>query len=302
MRQKALAKNLGYELVLGDDLPKLVCGDPAKLRQILANLVDNAIKFTNDGKILLRVTPDSDSEKYRIIFEVTDSGIGIADNQLELLFKSFVQLDSSANRRFTGTGLGLAISKKLALLLGGDIFVESEPGRGSRFWASIPLIREEGDGESASPYKKILTKSGNIIAVAADNLALRNYYALLAEDNPVNQFVVKSMLDKFGIPVDVVENGHEAILALARRKYDILLLDLQMPLLDGYETIRLIRENTSANFDLSIPAIAVTADAFPETREACLKAGMNDCLVKPFRMHDLNNIIKKWLPQKANNL
>lgn len=300
MHQKALSKDLAYELILSDDLPKIVCGDPAKLRQILANLIDNAIKFTNEGRVLLSVTPDSGAEKYSVIFEVVDSGIGIANDQLELVFKSFVQLDTSPNKRFTGTGLGLAISKKLALLMGGDIFVKSELGRGSRFWVSIPLIREDGDPELESRYRKVLSDSGNVIAVAADNLMLRNYYALLAEDNPVNQFVVKSMLDKFGIPVDVVANGHEAILALAKRKYDILLLDLQMPLLDGYETIRLIRENTSANFDRSIPAIAVTADAFPETREACIKAGMNDCLIKPFRMHDLNNIIKKWLPQKAN--
>jgi CheY-like chemotaxis protein len=151
------------------------------------------------------------------------------------------------------------------------------------------------DKASEKSQNNHCSKSGRLLAVSLEAETQNQYYALLAEDNPVNQFVVKAMLNKINIAVDVVSNGHEAILALASRKYDILLLDLQMPLLDGFETIRLIRNNIKGNFDRSIPVVAVTADAFQETREACLKAGMNDCLIKPFKMHDLNQIVKKWL-------
>ncbi|PKL47349.1 MAG: hypothetical protein CVV42_13535 [Candidatus Riflebacteria bacterium HGW-Riflebacteria-2] len=296
MRHSAVIKNLSYKLEMEEALPELVRGDSAKLRQVLVNLLDNAIKFTGEGEVVLKVAPDYASGKTHVRFDVEDSGIGIAQEKQNLLFQSFTQLDSSNTRRFGGSGLGLAISKKLVLLMNGQIFVQSELGKGSHFWFHIPLPLETGSEASEKYYGPARSLSGRMVAIPLPELAQNNYRALLAEDNPVNQYVVKAMLDKLGIPVDVVSNGHEAILALASHRYDILLLDLQMPLLDGFETIKLVRGNTGANFNRSIPAIAVTADAFSETRDACFKAGMNDCLVKPFRMHDLSNIIKKWLP------
>ncbi len=297
LRHNAVMKNLSYRLELDEALPDIVRGDSAKLRQILVNLVDNAIKFTAEGEVVLSVIPDYDTgNNSNIRFEVRDTGIGIAAEKQDMLFQSFTQLDSSNTRRFGGSGLGLAISKKLVLLMSGQIFVQSDLGNGSRFWFHIPLPVESDKEQAEHFYRQARSLSGRMVAIPMPELAKKSYYALLAEDNPVNQYVVKAMLDKLGISVDVVSNGHEAILALARRQYDILLLDLQMPLLDGFETIRLVRGNANANFNRSIPAIAVTADAFSETREACIKAGMNDCLIKPFRMHDLSSIIKKWLP------
>ncbi|OGK09567.1 MAG: hypothetical protein A2W80_15770 [Candidatus Riflebacteria bacterium GWC2_50_8] len=298
MRPKATLKGLISNLYLHENLPEFVRGDALKLRQILVNLIDNAIKFTVHGEILVNVSPDPNSaEKQQILFEVNDSGIGIPDEKVGLLFQSFTQVDSSSTRRYGGAGLGLSISRKLANLMGGDISVKSELGRGSHFWFSLllPYVKRKSHER---PQNSICSKSGRLLAVSVDGVGQHQYNALFAEDNPVNQFVVKAMLNKMGMQVDVVANGHEAILALASRKYDILLLDLQMPLLDGFETIRLVRGNVNANFDRSIPVVAVTADAFPETRETCLKAGMNDCLIKPFKMHDLDQIVKKWLTVK----
>ncbi|KAF1080168.1 MAG: hypothetical protein GQF41_3336 [Candidatus Rifleibacterium amylolyticum] len=294
--------NFDRPLELDDNLPDIVRGDSGKLRQILVNLLDNAIKFTAEGEVYLQVTPDSEAGNSNIRFEVRDTGIGIAVDKQDLLFQSFTQIDSSNTRRYGGSGLGLAISKKLVLLMRGQLFVQSELGKGARFWFHIPLPVEADKEKADHFYRQARSLSGRMVAIPMPELSQKSCYALLAEDNPVNQYVVKAMLDKLGISVDVVSNGHEAILALARRRYDILLLDLQMPLLDGFETIRLVRSNTNANFNRTIPAIAVTADAFSETREACIQAGMNDCLVKPFRMHDLSSIVKKWLPEDiANN-
>jgi len=301
MRHHAVIKNLSYRLELDENLPDIVRGDSAKLRQILVNLLDNAIKFTADGEVILHVTPDSEAGNSNIRFEVRDTGIGIAGDKQDMLFQSFTQIDSSNTRRYGGSGLGLAISKKLILLMRGQLFVQSELGKGARFWFHIPLPIETDEEQAEHYYRQTRSLSGRMVAIPMPELAKKSYHALLAEDNPVNQYVVKAMLDKLGISVDVVSNGHEAILALARRRYDILLLDLQMPLLDGFETIRLVRSNTNANFNRTIPAIAVTADAFSETRSDCIQAGMNDCLVKPFRMHDLSSIVKKWLPEDNDN-
>ncbi len=300
MRHSAVIKELSYKLELEETLPDFVRGDPAKLRQILVNLIDNAVKFTAEGEVALYVAADSEAGKNYIRFEVKDTGIGIAVEKQDLLFQSFTQIDSSKTRKFGGSGLGLAISKRLVHLMNGQICVQSAIGKGSSFCFHIPLPEESGKDGAGRHYRQSRSLSGRMVAIPLPEVAQTSYNALLAEDNPVNQYVVKAMLDKLGIAVDVVSNGHEAILALAQRKYDILLLDLQMPLLDGFETIRLVRGNSNANFNRLIPAIAVTADAFAETREACLRAGMNDCLVKPFRMHDLSNIIKKWLPTALN--
>ena len=298
MRHKAELKGLAYSAELRADLPELVTGDPVKMKQVLSNLIDNAIKFTEKGEVKITAAPESQFESGPgVLFTVNDSGIGIPDSKTGMLFQSFSQLDSSSTRRYGGTGLGLSISSKLVSLMGGKIGVRSNYGQGSSFWFALPLVpvklsdRIAGEGRQFLPKAIIHDTAGQ-----SENVMQSNFYALLAEDNPVNQYVVKAMLNKLNISVDVVANGHEAILAMARRRYDILLLDLQMPLLDGFETIKLLRGNVDANFDRNIPAVAVTADAFPETREACIRAGMNDCLIKPFKLHDLSQIIKKWLP------
>ncbi|MBU1108801.1 MAG: response regulator [Candidatus Riflebacteria bacterium] len=299
MRHKAELKGLSYKADLNGDLPEFVLGDPVKIGQILINLIDNAIKFTAQGEVLISVSPNIQSEKGRgILFEIKDSGIGIPENKRGMLFQSFSQLDSSLTRRYGGTGLGLAISSKLAALMGGNIGVESISGQGSCFWFTLPLTSVKSKDGSKVNIRQLQVQPVKPGSRQIEGVLLSNFYALLAEDNPVNQYVVKAMLTKLGISVDVVANGHEAILALSRRKYDVFLLDLQMPLLDGFATIELVRNSVDAGFNRLIPAIAVTADALPETRDACLKAGINDCLIKPFRMHDLNNIIRKWLPEK----
>jgi signal transduction histidine kinase/DNA-binding response OmpR family regulator len=275
---RAAAKGLELRLETLGDLPTGLHGDSSRLRQVLLNLVGNAIKFTNRGHVLLRIEEESAGW---LTFVVQDTGIGISQEDQGRLFKPFSQADSSAARQFGGTGLGLVISRHLVELMGGKIGLESAPGRGSTFWFRLPA-RPAGVGTQPLP-----------ILSAASLPAIR---ALVVEDNPVNQEVARAQLVALGISVDLVADGLEALEILASQRYEVILMDCQLPGLDGYETTRRLRQLEKTR---RTPVIAVTAHALRGEREKCFAAGMDDYLAKPFRLEELRATLGRLLPEVA---
>jgi len=270
--------------------PTAFRSDPGRIRQVLNNLISNAIKFTHSGKVLLQVShlkEDINSSVFK--FEIIDSGIGIPAHALDRMFKSFSQADSTVTRRFGGTGLGLSISKHLVELLGGEIGVVSQEGKGSCFWFTLRL-EKGGAIQADQSEQKFLAKR-----TIRDH---QNYRILLAEDNVVNQKVALRQLERLGYRADAVGNGMEVIDALRSIPYDLVLMDCQMPELDGYEATRIIRKNKTMPF-CDVPIVALTANAIQGDMEKCLESGMNDYLAKPIRMDDLDRVIQGWL-EKAN--
>ena len=261
-------------------------GDPGRIRQILTNLLSNAIKFTSRGEVKVAVTLSSNYNGKAIIhFAVTDSGIGIPENRLGKMFQIFSQADSSTTRKFGGTGLGLSISKRLVELMGGKIGVTSTEGKGSQFWFSIPLVR-------AVELELKAEETEDLSAVSV--VSKSHYRVLVAEDNVINQKVALKMLQKFGYRADAVANGLEAIEALRQRPYHLVLMDCQMPEMDGYEATRQLRKDS--NLTLSkIRIVAMTANAIAGDREKCLEAGMDDYITKPVQGKELARVVEKWL-------
>ncbi len=431
---KAQEKGLEYLCMIDSQVPSLVCGDPGRLRQILINLVGNAVKFTDQGEIAIRVALETENNAQATLrFSVADTGIGIPQAHMERLFKSFSQADGSTTRKYGGTGLGLTISKKLSALMGGSIGVESEAGRGSVFWFTAVLEKQPegskqpilipedirgkrvlivddnatnrhilrdllqswgcrfaetsggndaldllqsaatdqdpfdiaiidmqmphmdgktlgltikqnpstqgtimvmmtsmGDRGDAKRYTDIgfaayLTKPvkssqlydclttvmgshGKAATARPAPLVTRHSLAedkkrrskiLLAEDNIINQKVATSLLKKLGYPVDIVSNGREAIAALQKTRYHIVLMDCQMPELDGYAATAEIRSSTSTVLDCHVPIIALTAHAMQGDRDKCLAAGMDDYLAKPIKPQELSDMLDKYLLQKV---
>ncbi len=309
MRFKAEKKGLEFATEVYSGCPEKVSGDAIRVRQILINLLDNAIKFTASGNVKLKISSNGMIHgKNNLLFEVIDSGIGIPEEKLPFLFQSFSQLDASTTRLYGGTGLGLSIGSKLAHLMGGDIGVISTFGKGTNFWFSIPFAVEKARSDStAEPI--VEKQTGSVIATAKSSEVKTeqpeetppqrdNWLVLLGDDNNTNFLVVQAMLTKIGARVDFAENGHEVILALKRKKYDLVLLDLHMPMLDGFETYSLIQRNIREGFSYSVPVVAITADAFAKTRETCFEMGMQDFISKPFNMPDFIATVKKWLPRK----
>jgi signal transduction histidine kinase/CheY-like chemotaxis protein len=299
--KQGLAMSLSYDAAL----PRFIKGDPARLRQILLNLAGNAVKFTERGTVRIEV---SRLDETQLKISVDDSGIGITAEQLDRLFRRFTQADSSTTRRYGGTGLGLAISKTLVELMGGTIGAQSHPGAGSTFWITLPLIAaaqtqaetqaaELPAGVSPAAVPTLVAAVGEPIAAppvpgAAPFGASR---VLLVEDNFVNQRVAVYMLNKLGARVDLAKHGREAIDMLGKSAYDLVLMDCQMPEMDGFEATRVIRDCSSAVLDHEIPVIAMTANAFPEDRARALACGMNDFLAKPVDRAVLASMLEKWL-------
>ncbi len=272
LRPTAMAKGLALEAWVDTGGAPWRLGDPVRVRQVLLNFLGNAVKFTERGHVDVRVRPVPDTDRVRI--EVTDTGIGIEPDRLDSIFEEFTQVDASTTRRYGGTGLGLAISKRLVDLMEGTIGVESEPGVGSTFWFEVSLPPVDAPAEPESRR--------GIPLLAGELPPLR---VLLAEDNPVNQRLVVRMLEKAGHRVDCVENGAEAVTAARERPYDVILMDCQMPGMDGYEATRRIRELPGEAG--RVPILALTADALQGTRERCLACGMDDYLSKPFNVEEL---------------
>ena len=277
MNTAASNKGVALSLELSGDLPRSVRGDPTRLKQVLNNLVSNAIKFTTQGGVIVSAAVLArDRQVTTVRFAVRDSGIGIAPDAVARIFEPFRQADTSTTRNYGGTGLGLSISRRLVEMMGGTLEVDSIPGVGSEFHFTI--------GFSIAP------STGEFVAVkppqAARQKALR---VLIAEDNPVNQEVAGTMLRRRGHQVDVVNNGREAVEAVAKERYDVILMDLQMPILDGLGATAEIR---AAETGARVPIIALTANAAGGEREKVIAAGMDDYVAKPFRAIDLIDAVE----------
>ena len=265
--------------------------DTNRLRQMLSNLVGNALKFTQQGSVRMECAPiESAGQSALLEFSVSDTGMGILPDKIDLLFKPFSQTDSSITREFGGSGLGLSIVCHLARLMGGDVGVESVFGQGSRFWFRLKAQQVEGREEGRSSERPMP-------ACDVTGSALRSGRVLVVEDNIVNRMVIESMLTKLGITVTLAFDGQQALDALAQGdRPDMILMDLHMPVMDGYDATERIRLSEQGNKLPHLPIIALTADAYEEDRQRCLAVGMDDFLTKPIALDTLQSALQKWLP------
>jgi two-component system, sensor histidine kinase and response regulator len=267
MLERARSKGLALRFDIDKALEKSFRGDPLRLEQVLLIHMDNAVKFTERGEITVRARLlDGDAKRCEVRFEVRDTGIGITEQARDRLFQVFQQADQSTTRKYGGTGLGLAISRQLVALMGGEVGVQSEPGKGSTFWFTVRL----------APGSTAVAKAES--PLRADSEALAGMRILLAEDNPVNQFVATAMLEQVGATVSVVGDGQAALDLLHRERFDCVLMDVQMPRMDGLEATRRIRADSTL---ARVRVVAMTANAWNEDRQACLDAGMDDFVSKP---------------------
>ena len=295
-RLQAAPKGLLFTLRLSPEIPQVLCGDALRLGQVLTNLCSNAIKFTERGGVTLDgVLEGQQNGAVMVRFTIADTGIGIPADQIATLFRPFTQADASTTRKYGGTGLGLAICKHLVEMMGGSIGVHSQPGPGSVFWFTVVLERakESADGdhksiESEPADAPLDPRSGTATAQLSAHI-------LVVEDNPVNREVALAFLRKLGYRPTAVTNGAEAVEAVERGDYDLVLMDCEMPVMDGFDATRRIRGSTYPN----MPIIALTADAMPADRVRCMREGMNDYLAKPVDLRQLAEVLERWLPRPA---
>lgn len=288
-------KEIQYHVCYDQKIPKQIVGDQFRIRQILTNLLSNAIKFTSPrGSIKLSADLISYNDQNRQIeFSVEDTGIGISPDKLELIFKPFAQADTSITRNFGGTGLGLTICRELTELMGGRISAASAPGKGARF--SITLPCEEPSSDSQTTQSKPLAQQN----YASKQPRLKGHSILLAEDNPVNQVVARNTLEKLGYKVTVATNGEEALSKLKNTDFDLVLMDIQMPVMDGMSAVIEIRKREAEQNRCKVPVIAMTAHALEGDKEKFLAAGMDDYISKPFKRTELLNLIVKLTEGKV---
>jgi len=295
---KAATRNLELVFDLDPSLPPVLVGDPLRLGQVLINYANNAIKFSEQGRIAIRVRKVlGDANDCLVRFEVSDQGIGLTQAEMAKLFVSFQQADTSTTREYGGTGLGLAICKELAQLMGGDVGVDSQPGVGSTFWFTAQL------GVSYKTMSTLINQigdaAGELLASAHTSVmmaALGAARILLVEDNLFNQQIAQEMLEEVGATVCLANNGVDALELLRRSDFDCVLMDLQMPLMDGLEATRRIRADPQLTH---IPVLAMTATATTEARMRCIDAGMNDFISKPVHPALMYQTVANWLPQRA---
>jgi len=285
LARQAREKNIELAAEIDPKLPERLLGDPMRVRQVLTNLLTNALKFTEQGEVRVRVQCRSSvAPMVGLRIEVSDTGIGIASEKHADLFKSFSQADGSTTRKYGGTGLGLAIVRQLVLLMGGTIGVESIPRQGSTFWCELDF-----------PVASMVEQGAVQKKSEAGSPAVLRGRVLLVEDNKVNQLVAAQMLKGMNLTVDLAENGEKALAALASEIYDLVFMDCQMPVLDGYEATRRYRSLEQGKKRL--PIIAMTANAMAGDREKCLAAGMDDYLAKPVKKEQVRELLGKWLKE-----
>jgi CheY-like chemotaxis protein len=296
----ASAKKIALICSCDDDVPQSLIGDPVRVGQILSNLVSNAIKFTDDGNIVIRcetATPAvKDGGDIELLFAVCDSGLGISKAQQRSLFEQFSQVDESNTRGYGGTGLGLAISKELAAMMGGQIGVDSETGQGSRFWFTVQLrtSRRKTAGAPADNASRRSTDVTDVLAGARATWAeFAGKKALVVDDNECNLLVAQRMLEHLGLQVDRETSGQGGIDACARYNYDVVIIDNQMPGMDGNEATSVIRK--TEKIGKRVPIIALTANARPEDRDEAFKAGVNEYLTKPIFLEDLELALNRLI-------
>jgi CheY-like chemotaxis protein len=289
-------KGIGFAILGAENVPDIVVGDQVRLRQVLTNLIGNAVKFTEKGKVVVRVTAAGESVdgKREHTFAITDTGIGIPDDKKDLLFRAFSQVDASHSRRYGGTGLGLAISRDIVELMGGTISFVSEEGVGSTFSFTIPFgeTKLEHDAlpaiESISPETIITVQEG-----------VRIPRILLAEDDSNIRHFLGLLLKRSNYNIDVAEDGAKAIEMWEREEYDVVLMDVQMPRVDGFEATRIIREKEQERGGHT-PIIAMTAHASQEDVESCLAAGMDDYISKPIDFERTLRVICEIIRKKSS--
>ncbi len=283
---KAVEKSITLSAAVDREVPHLLRGDSNRLKQIITNLTHNAVKFTHRGGVSINVTLQNESDsRASIQIAVNDTGIGIESDKIENLFSPFTQADSAMSRKYGGTGLGLAISKKIADLMGGTIGVKSAQGKGSVFYFRVSLEKQNIRGRNRSDLKRLEGKS----------IERSSVRILLVEDNEINRHVSLAVLKKLGYITDFAMNGRQCIEMLKRESYDVVLMDCQMPEMDGYEAAELIRSGGSGVLNRDIVIIALTAHAMEGDRDNCITSGMNDYLSKPVKRDALDDMILKWL-------
>jgi PAS domain S-box-containing protein len=281
----ARSKRIALTLQASDDLPERLVGDGERLKQVLMNLVGNAVKFTSKGEVTLRAQVVSRGDgACRVRFGVKDTGIGISEAGVAALFQPFTQVEAGASRRFGGTGLGLSISKRLVSMMDGQLQVRSELGVGSEFWFEVDLPLA-----SASPTVAPASHSASSAPLAG--------HVLLVEDNPVNERIAVAMLKKLSLQVSVAHDGGEALRFLAQRPVDLVLMDCQMPEVDGFEATRRLRAGEAGEAARALPVVALTANAMADDVRQCLEAGMNAHLSKPFTLQVMREAVQAWLRQ-----
>jgi CheY-like chemotaxis protein/HPt (histidine-containing phosphotransfer) domain-containing protein len=287
MQCQAQAKGIEIHSMIDADVPKRLRGDAGRLRQVLINLLNNAIKFTPQGKITLQTSVDRQTEEMAVLrFRVSDTGIGIPQEVQERLFQAFAQADASTTRKYGGTGLGLAICKELVAKMHGDIGVESAPGHGSTFWFTVELAKQTASAAA------LVEENAPEEEQAEESPPPRGLRVLVADDNVINQRVAAHEVRQLGYSADTVADGYEVLEALSRIPYAVVLMDCHMPELDGYETTRRIR--AAGGHQPYI--IAITANAMQGDKEVCLAAGMDNYVSKPVRTAELKAALLKARP------
>ncbi|MCK6406941.1 MAG: PAS domain S-box protein [Rhodocyclaceae bacterium] len=298
LAERCREKGLDLQVWLDPQLPRILCGDALRLGQVLLNFAGNAVKFTARGSVTIRaLLVAEDAAGILLRGEVEDTGVGVDEAAQARLFDAFEQADSSTTRRFGGTGLGLAINKRLIGLMGGEVGFTSAPGKGSRFWFTARFARASGEAAETAPRPGDETATAAVVANMERELVERHAGAriLLAEDNPVNREVALSLMADLGFSIDWVDNGRAAVAHAIDCDYDLILMDMQMPEMDGVEATQAIRALPSRQ---SVPIVALTANAFDDDRRLCLAAGMNGHVAKPVEPATLFAALHRWLPAR----
>ncbi|MCA1946296.1 MAG: response regulator [Desulfovibrio sp.] len=326
-REDARNKGLAFHVDLDPHAPVHLLGDPTRLRQVLRNLTENAIKFTKTGSVTVKIRSGQRKQqpgvpaRVQLTCTVTDTGVGIPEEKLPRVFDSFYQVDGSLSREFEGTGLGLAISRHLVKMMGGDIWARSQPGQGSAFtfsvWMHLPETAHAGEvaagdapsasataarGDASGTAAGRTRSQGSGLTGAPDRTTLPPLRILLAEDNLVNQAFAQLILKREGHSVTTASNGHEALEHLARARYDLVLMDVRMPELDGVETTRRIRAREHGILDPEVPIIAMTAHSQRGDRERFLEVGMDDYISKPMAWDSVIETIGAVLRKRSGTL